>query len=134
MPAQRSCKYASSSCVSSRHAPLFEFGVERHIADGDALKAADLKADLFTHPADLAVAALMDGHADFGAVLAALHDNDARRTDGVAVELHRLGKARDIVHIAAHADLIVLFDLVARMGQAVDQIAVVGQQQQALGL
>ena len=76
----------------------------------------------------------MDGHADFGAVLAALHDNDARRTDGVAVELHRLGKARDIVHIAAHADLIVLFDLVARMGQAVDQIAVVGQQQQALGV
>ena len=27
-----------------------------------------------------------------------------------------------------------LFDLVTRMGQAVDQIAVVGQQQQALGV
>ena len=76
----------------------------------------------------------MNGQAQLGAQLIAVDDNDRGRLDAVAIDLHRLCQLGDAVEIAAHAHLVVLLDLVARMGQRVEQIAVVGQQQQTLGV
>ena len=108
--------------------------IERHRAHCHTLEAANLQTALLAHFANLAVATLVDGQAQLRADFVTVNGNNRCRTDAVAVNLHRLCEFRDVFQIAAHAHLIVLFHLVARMGQRVEQIAVVGQQQQTLGV
>ena len=96
-------RYAISSFVSSRHAPLLRCGSRRHRAHCHTLEAANLQTALLAHFANLAVAALVNGQAQLGAQLIAVDDNDRGRLDAVAIDLHRLCQQGMLVEIAARA-------------------------------
>ena len=86
--------------------------------------------------ADLAFAALVDHDADPHAIVDALGHIDPRRGGGDAIELdasaplaQRIG-GRCIVEECA----VLLFDIVAGVGQPLGQLAVIGEQQQPLAI
>ena len=108
---------------------------EPHGADGDALEPLHFVADAGEQAADFAVAAFVEHHFQNRGLFAAGLDSDVfdvRESFGqvdAAMEL-----AEDFVFdLAGDLDVVNLFDAVPRMGEAVGQFAVVGDEDQAFG-
>ena len=104
------------------------------LADGNAAKAKHCERLAFAHLSDLAVAALEEGHTKHGGIVL---DRDQLGLDGqnaVAVDLHGGGQGLYLLggDGAADLDVIDLGDLVLRVGEAVGQLAVVGQKEKSL--
>src|SRR4051812_46792994 len=97
-------------------------------AEGDAAQLDDRVADRLEHAADLPLAALVDDDLQLGAEAL-----DARRRGRAVVELDAVAQAPEVIlgRASADAGAVGLGNLEARMGQAVRELAVVGQQDQA---
>ncbi len=103
---------------------------ETERAEGDPLERDDAVADVLEHAADLAVAPLVDPDLE----QARLDEVGARRSGAAVVELDAVAqRAERALGRALRVDLgaVDLLDLVARVGQALGERAVVGQQDQA---
>ena len=105
-------------------------------ADGGAGQPVDRQADLGQQPPDDVLAALVQHHLDDR--LAGVGVDDAERVDGdrAVVELHAGAQpAMKITrHRAGNLGEIGLAHLVGGVGQPVGELAVGGEQQQALGV
>ena len=88
--------------------------------------------DRLAHAAHLAVAALVDRDAQEAGV----EQRDLGRRGEAVVELDALAQAaeRAAVRLALDLDEVLLVDAEARVREAVGEVAVVGEQQQALGV
>ena len=94
----------------------------------------DRMADRLAHPPHLPVAALVDGEAHH---VRASSETDLRRRGHAVVELDALAEPAQRAprrDVASHLGEVLLLDAEARMGQPVGEVAVVGEQQQALGV
>ena len=127
-----SARRRTSSAVSGRHDP----GGRRRSWIGPILVRTSRvtgMADGLAHPPDLAVAALVDRDAQHPRARLG-HLRRRRRAvvelDAVAQPAHRPRRHRT----AADRGQVLLVDAVAGVGDAVGQLAVVGQQQQPLGV
>ena len=107
-------------------------------ADPDTNQFADGMAHGFEHAAHLAVASLADRdgqHAVAGAA-ALVQDRDLRRQRPPSIERDAVPKSldRSVIRHACNARFVRALDAVARMRQFRREIAVVGQEQQPLGV
>ena len=118
---------------------------QAHVADRNARQARDGVADGGEHPAHLPLAALKDGQFDFGLrllfgvrfVTGLDHPPDVDvfgGRGGAVVEHQALRQPRQggLVRDAAHDGAVRLGDVVLRVGQMVQKVAVVGQKDQAV--
>ena len=90
------------------------------------------EADGVAHAPHLPVAALVDRDAQEPSV----EQGDLGRRGAAVVELHALPEAaeRAAVGLALHLDEVLLVHAEARVGEPVGEVAVVGEEQQALGV
>ena len=96
-------------------------------------------ADGVEHSAHLPLAAFMNDDLDIGRVVVGEMLDEAHAVSGrgaAVVELDPSGEARKRLgrRLAAHSRQIVLLDMIARMGQMVDERAVVGQEHQSFAV
>jgi hypothetical protein len=93
-------------------------------------------ADGGAHEADLALAAFADGDAEAGVALVAVEHVYLGRGCEAAFDHNALTKLGDgfTVGPAAHDYLVLLIDLVAGVGEAEGEVAVVGEEEQAGGV
>ena len=110
--------------------------------DADAGQAGDGVADGGEHPAHLPVAALVDGQLDLSdagpvyVLLAAQQADVFGRASQAVFQHDPFAETRQGVGIrnALHLDPVGLGDVVARVGQLEQEVAVVGQEDQALAV
>ena len=121
----------TSACVSGRHSPGFRLPLGDG-PDAGAHQAHHRMADRLAHAPHLAVAALVDGDAaERGA-----HERHLGRRGQAVVELDALAQPAHAPRRrrALHLDQVLLLHAEAGVGEAMGQVAVVGEQQQALGV
>jgi hypothetical protein len=111
--------------------------VEREVGKRHALELVDLEAERLDHPVDLAVLALVDGDAEPGVLALGGQDLDLGRQRGRAiVERDTVAQRPDELasQLAVDLDVVGLGHMTRRREQPRRELAVVGEQQDALAV
>jgi hypothetical protein len=109
-------------------------------SEAHPLQPHDRMADGFTHQAHLAGPAFMQHNRHERLIAAGAeargHHARVRRRGAPAINCHSAPQLsqRVLARLAAHAGVVLAFDLVARVEQPLGERPVVGEQQQALGV
>jgi len=115
------------------HGPLRQIS-ERQAADGDAHEAQDLDAERAEHPADLAVAALVEHDCEPGVAPAGPEHGRRPRAQALAVDHEARREAREhgLVGHAVDLHVIGLLDAGGRIEKTLRPARVVGEEEQPL--
>jgi hypothetical protein len=109
---------------------------EEEGADAGSAEAVDGMADCFQHAADHAFAAGVNGQLDEGSFAAGAQEANSGGPAGAVVKHDTAREPAQHGGGGAAADLglVHFFDLVAGVGEAIGEVAVVGDEEQALGV
>jgi hypothetical protein len=111
--------------------------MERQVRERDALQLVDVIAQRLDHPVNLAVLAFVDRDREPRVfALAGKHFDFSRQRDRAVVELHAIAQLLDMLwpDLAVHFDVIRLRHVTRRREQLRRELAIVRQQQHALGV